>query len=87
MIAERGVHKKIGISNSNVTTLRWKLANGIAVSLERKLELLQRSGWRQDERGYSRKDLVDAVKCALRAGARAKEWGAEYVVEKFLNKK
>jgi hypothetical protein len=87
LLAKRGVHNELGIKSSYVTTLRYKLANDIGVSLETKIALLQKSGWNQGDNNFTRKDLVNAVKFALRQSAAAKEHGAEYIVEKYLLKK
>lgn len=87
LISEKGVHDKLGISNSMVTSLRYNLKNGIPISTDKKMQLLQKSGWRQDDICYTTNDLVNVVKFALRQGAAAKEHGAEYLVEKFLAKR
>jgi hypothetical protein len=87
LIAKRGVHNLLGIKSSYVTTLRYKMANDIGVSLETKISLLQKSGWRQGDNNFTRMDLINAVKFALRQGAAAKEHGAEYIVEKYLKLK
>lgn len=87
LISQRGIYKKLDISQNNSTQLRWKLKNGIGISTDLKLELLQKSGWRQDDKTFTQKDLVNVVKHALKKGAAAKSLGAEYIVEDFLKKK
>ena len=87
MISKKGIDKEIGISYSYLTTLRHKLKHGIAISLEKKIELLQKSGWQQNEASYTRKDLVEAIRFALKQGKAAKEHGPEYILEKFLSSK
>jgi hypothetical protein len=87
MIATRGIHNTIGVSSGHVRLLRYKLANNIGISTDLKLQLLQKSGWRQDDKVFTQKDLVAAVSFAIRSSASAKAHGAEYIVEKFLAKK
>jgi hypothetical protein len=90
MIAERGIHKKLGIESNYVTQLRYKLKHPEAtngISLDTKLELLRKSGWKESSAKFSREELVDAVRFTLRQGEKAKEWGPEYIVEKWEAKK
>jgi hypothetical protein len=86
LLATRGVHHQLGITSSAVRSLRFKLSTGAGVSTDTKIKLLQKSGWRQDQYSYTRKDLVEAVAFALRASAAGKGLGAEYLVEKYLTK-
>ena len=87
MIATRGIHNKLKVTSGNVRTLRYKLANGIGISTDLKLQMLQKYGWRQDDICYTTKDLVAAVKLALKSSTAAKTQGAEYLVEKYLKTK
>lgn len=84
MISRPAIHRELRISSNYACLLRYKVRNGIGISIEKKLQLLQRSGWRQSDIQYSRKDLVEAVRLAMRSGSRAREQGPEYLVEKFL---
>lgn len=84
LLTRRAVGKTLGISANYVAQLRHKLRTGIPVSLEKKMELLQKSGWRQGDQQYTQKDMVAAVNYALKSSKAAREMGAEYLVEKFL---
>lgn len=89
LIHERGVHERLNLSSEQVRYMRQRLKNKSLspISTDMKIKLLQKSGWRQDGRSYSQKDLVAAVKYALRKSKEAKEFGAEYIVEQFLKRK
>lgn len=86
MLAQRGIHNKLGETSGYIRQMRYKLANGISISTDTKLRLLQKTGWQQDDKIYSQKDLVALAKFTLKQTA-ARELGAEYIVEKFLLKK
>jgi hypothetical protein len=73
----------IGISSQKVARLRYSLRRGVRISTDYKIRMLQRAGWRQDDIQFSQRDMVEAVKFALRSGRSAQEMGAEYLVEKF----
>lgn len=87
MIAKRGVHNQLKIKPGYAQQLRYKLSNNIGISTDTKLRLLQKTGWRQDNRTFTQADLVNCVKYALKKSATAKEFGAEYIVEQFLKPK
>lgn len=87
LMGEEAVYKKIGITALNMVQLRHRLKTGVGISLKRKMSLLQKAGWKQDDKVFSRADLVDVVNSALRSSASAKALGPEYLVDKFLNKK
>jgi hypothetical protein len=84
MINERGVHRRLGISSANVRGMRNKISNGIAVSTGTKLKLLQKAGIRQEDRTFTRKDLVFILKFYINTSAAARDLGPEYVVDKYL---
>ncbi len=86
-IAMRAIGRKMEITANHVAQLRHRLQNNLPISMEKKIELLRKAGWRPDDQLYSQKDLVAAVTFALRSGESAKSKGAEYLVEKFLSKK
>lgn len=83
LIHTRTIYKKLRMSPGHVRTIRYNLKHGLPVSTDLKLKLLQRSGWRQDDFIYNRKDLVSLAQSILKAGTMAKEFGAEYLVEKW----
>lgn len=72
------------ITRQHQLLLRYHLKKGIPISLNKKLRLLQRTGWRQPEHSYTHRQLVEAVRFALKASAAAQAHGAEYLVEKYL---
>lgn len=73
----------LGITKTNLYTLRSRFKDQGSITLDKKLELLKKSGWREDAAEYSRKDLLDAVKFTIKTSAKAREFGAEYVLEKW----
>lgn len=87
LISKRGIHHKLGVTSAAIRSLRFKLATGAGISMDAKLQLLQKSGWRQDDFSFTQKDLVAAVRFALQASLSAKMQGPEYLVEKYLTKK
>ena len=87
LLQQRAIGKKIGITANHVAQLRYKLRNGIGISTDTKMALLQKNGFRYSDKTFTQKDLVAAVKFALRQGAAAKAQGGEYLVEKFLRSK
>lgn len=87
LISRRAIHRQLGISSGAIRMQRRRLATGGNISLDTKLKLLQRSGWRQEELAYTQKDLVAAVRFSLNSGKDAREFGPEYLVEKYLRKK
>lgn len=84
LIAKRGVYKDLNITMTHLKQLRYKLKHGQGISTDLKLQLLQRSGWRQDQAQYTRQDLVSLLKFYERTSQVARDVGPEYVVEKFL---
>jgi hypothetical protein len=85
MIHKERIHRKLGMDSSAVTQVRWKLKHGKPVSLDYKIKLLQRSGHRFDLPKFTHKQVVDAIKFALRTSEVAREMGAEYVMQKWLS--
>lgn len=86
LISKRGVHKDLGIEAGYVQQLRYRMNHpeeGKGISLETKIEILKKSGWRESGAKFTREDVVDAVRFTLKQGAKAKEWGPEYCVEKW----
>lgn len=83
MITKRSVHVDIGIDSNYVQQLRYKLRRGINIRMDTKLRLLQRGGWRQDDKIYSRKDLVNLLNFWKTTSQAARELGPEYVIDKW----
>lgn len=87
MISQRGIHHTLGVEDNYVRQLRFKLKNGIGISTDVKLSLLQKSGWRQDNKAYSKEDLIAFVKFYNRTSQAARDNGVEYVFEKWEKSK
>jgi hypothetical protein len=86
MIHKKGIATALGIDMNYVYQLRSKLKNNVGISLDTKLELLRKSGWKEDDARYTQKDLVSLAKFVLSTSAKAREFGAEYIVEKWKAK-
>lgn len=86
LLKEKSVYKKLGETDNYIKQLRYKLKNGIGVSMELKLRLLQKSGWRQPDETFSRADLVSLLKFNNRASQATRDLGPEYVIEKWEKK-
>jgi hypothetical protein len=87
LIKKRGVHNALGVEDNYVQQLRYKLKNGLAIRTDTKLRLLQKSGWRQDDRIYNRKDLIGFINFYNRTSQAARELGPEYVIQKWERKR
>lgn len=86
LISKKGVEKTLEIDRNYLYQLRSKIKNGVEVSEATKLALLLKSGWQPHTAGgdaFSRLELVSFAKFVLKAGAKAKELGPEYLVEKW----
>ena len=87
MLSEKGIHHKLGIKATYLAMLRYKIKNGIGISTDTKISMLQKNGWRQDQKIFTRVDLVSAVKFALKQSDSVKGKGPEYIIEKYLTQK
>lgn len=83
MINEKGIEAKLGVERNYVYQLRNKVKNNIGITTDTKLDLLKKSGWKESSARYTREDLIDAIRFTLKQGAKAKEFGAEYLAEKW----
>lgn len=83
LVSKRNVHLKLGETSRTIINHRYKLKHGIPISLDTKLQLLQKSGWRQSEAKYTRADLVSLLKFYDKASAAAKAHGHAYIIEKW----
>lgn len=83
MIMVSGAYKKLGISHQHQKLLRNHLKRGLSISIDKKIRLLQKMGWRSDQFIYSRIDLVNFANFIFTQGSSAKSLGAEYLLEKF----
>lgn len=87
LLSQRGVHRRLGVKNNNFRQMRFRFRHGIPISTDYKIMLLQRSGWRHDDKQFTRQDMVAAVTLALNSNSHARQLGAEYIVEKYLAKR
>ena len=85
LISGRAIHKQLGETSNYIKQLRFKLKNGINVSTDLKLRLLQKSGWKQSEKTFNRAQLVDLLKFYKKSSQATKDHGFEYVIEKWEN--
>jgi hypothetical protein len=83
LIHTRGIHTTLHISSGQVRTLRFNLKNNINISTDAKLKMLQKSGWRQDDKMYNRADLVSLLNFYKKTSQAARDHGPEYVIEKW----
>lgn len=86
MLYKKGIATALGIEPNYLYVLRSKLKNNIGISLETKLDLLRKSGWKEDAARYTDKDLVSLAKFVISTSAKAREFGPEYIVEKWKAK-
>lgn len=86
MIRRRGIAKHLQLTYSHVRTLRNHLRTGKTISLDKQLRLLQKAGWRMDDKIFNQKDLVSLTRFILSSSAAAQGMGPEYLVEKFLKR-
>lgn len=87
MIVKRNVYKDLGITSSSVRTFRYNLKQGIPISLDTKLRLLQKSGWTQPANTFTRADMISFAKTWHKANEATKALGLEYALEKWESKK
>jgi hypothetical protein len=83
LIRERGIHNKLNVSSGLIRTYRYNLAKGIAISTDQKLDLLKKSGWKDNEEVFKRNDLVSLLNFWKRTSQSARDKGPEYVIEKW----
>jgi len=83
LIGQSGVHNTLRVTAGHIHTMRYNLKKGIHISLEKKLRLLQRTGWRQPDTRYTQADLVDLLKFYSRCTTDTRKLGPQYIVEKW----
>jgi hypothetical protein len=84
MIGTSGIHKTIGITAGHVKLLRHQVRNGIGISLNKKIRLLQLSGqWDPDERQFTDQDMIDLVRFVLASTEAARALGPGYLFTKW----
>lgn len=83
LIEKRGIYKSLGQTEVSIRQLRHRLRQGKTISLDLKLALLHKSGWRPENKPYSRKDLVKLLTFYKRTSQAARDEGPEYIIEKW----
>jgi len=83
LISQRNVGPKLGETNNYIKQLRYKDKNGIGIGMETKIRLLQKSGWKQEDGTFTRKDLVSLLNFYKRTSQAARDMGPEYVIDKW----
>ncbi|MGN6476311.1 MAG: hypothetical protein ACTHKV_03725 [Flavipsychrobacter sp.] len=87
MINTKGIDEKLGIDRNYLYQLRSRIKNGESLTLDKKLEMLKKSGWKEDDATYTRADLVSLLKFNARTSQAARDQGPEYVIEKWEKSK
>ncbi|HYC30062.1 MAG TPA: hypothetical protein VEB42_14615 [Chitinophagaceae bacterium] len=83
LVVERNVYKKLGVSSGVVRTMRYNLKNGIAISIDKKMDWLKKAGLLNQEKTYVRKDLVSLLNFYKTTSQAARDHGPEYVIDKW----
>lgn len=83
VIAIPGIYHKLNIPKNNIAQYRWKLKRNINITLNKKLSVLQRAGYRLESFQWSDKDVVEAIKFVINASQATRNMGAEYLFEKW----
>lgn len=83
MIFQEKIFRKLDISCDAVTQVRHKVKTGKHITLDYKIKLLQRAGYRFDYPEYTRKEMAELVKFVLNTSEKAREFGAEYLIDKW----
>ncbi|MGN7786801.1 hypothetical protein ACTJIJ_19870 [Niabella sp. 22666] len=86
LIFQRGIYKELRLTAADVKAMRRSVRRGTGITIDKKLRVLQRSGWRQDAVVFTQADMVAFGKFVIESGASAKELGAAYLFEKWQNK-
>jgi hypothetical protein len=81
------MYKQMRITHNHQKLLRNHLKRGISISLDKKLRLLQRAGWRSDKYSFTHSDLVLLAKFCINSTEVSRGFGPEYLVEKFVAQK
>ncbi|THU34249.1 hypothetical protein FAM09_24840 [Niastella caeni] len=83
VIGTPGIYHKLNIPKNNVAQYRWKLKRNVHITIDKKLWVLQRAGYRLESFQYTDKDVVEAIRFAINASQATKKMGAEYILEKW----
>jgi hypothetical protein len=83
VISIPGIYHKLGIPKNNLTQYRWKLKRGINITLDKKLSVLQRAGYRLESFQFTDSDVISAISFSVKASQATRNMGAEYIFEKW----
>lgn len=83
VISIPGIYHKLGIPKNNLAQYRWKLKRKIHITIDKKLWVLQRAGYRLESFQYTDADVIAAIRFAIDAAQSTRNMGAEYVFEKW----
>jgi hypothetical protein len=87
MIATSRIHKKIGLTSIHVKTLRYQIRIGRKITIDKKLTLLKRSGWKYGTAKWTDQDMIDLLKFYDKLPAASRQFGPAYILEKFCVKR
>lgn len=83
LLQQRGSGKRMRISPRYKAQLAWKIRHGRNVPIDTQVRMLQRAGIRFEQKEYTHADLVSLAKFVIRTSQVARDFGAEYVIEKW----
>lgn len=83
VVNTRGIYNVLGVPKNNVAQYRWKLKRNIHITLDKKLYVLQKAGYRVEQFQYTDAHLLDIVKFTIKAAQNTRDMGAEYVLDKW----
>jgi hypothetical protein len=83
MIGTSGIHRTLGITANHVKVLRHRIRHGQKISLDKKIKLLEKSGWDPGDRKWNDQDMIDLIKTCIRCSDAARQLGPGYILEKF----
>lgn len=85
MIHRHRIHRCLGLTAGHVKVLRHNIRAGRAISVDKKLKLLEKSGWQPGLKQWDDQDLLDLIKLCTRQTDAARDFGPAYILEKFKN--
>lgn len=83
LLATDNVHARLGVSAASIRQLRHRFQKKDFISLDKKVELLQKFGWKAVVKDYTTGDLISLADFVLKQGAAGKAHGGSYLVQKW----
>jgi len=83
ILNKRGVHQVVGKTSNAVRQLRYRKKQGENITLTTQLHFLQKSGVRLEQFQWTDKDMIALLKFYANTSEMARQFGPEYVLEKF----